>query len=254
VPEVVPPPPSPCRTKTENADLTYVLVVSTGIRFTTLPDAAAPSFHPGPPPLSKSSTLPSPSHTALSSSSSSSSIFEPPTTITALFNPMMGHMSGAYTAQVSKDLSLSTRFDFNVYSYESEWAMGAEWWLRRSRSSKPVSSDDDGTIDNAASAVAVLPSFSFSEATPPPAAQCDDITGVVKARASTSNVRSFPSLTRMISKIEDRFLFSHTQDIALLWEGRLKNVLIGLGVASNLSSGTKPIKSFGLELSYFSSG
>jgi hypothetical protein len=44
------------------------------------------------------------------------------------------------------------------------------------------------------------------------------------------------------------------QDIALLWEGRLKNVLVGLGVASNLSSGTKPIKSFGLELSYFSSG
>jgi len=48
--------------------------------------------------------------------------------------------------------------------------------------------------------------------------------------------------------------FSDTQDIALLWEGRLKNVLIGLGVASNLSSGAKPIKSFGLELSYFSSG
>jgi hypothetical protein len=45
-----------------------------------------------------------------------------------------------------------------------------------------------------------------------------------------------------------------TQDIALLWEGRLKNVIVGLGVASNLSSGTKPIKSFGLELSYFSSG
>lgn len=48
--------------------------------------------------------------------------------------------------------------------------------------------------------------------------------------------------------------FNPIQDIALLWEGRLKNVLVGLGVASNLSSGAKPIKSFGLELSYFSSG
>jgi len=93
----------------------------------------------------------------------------------------MGHMSGAYTAHVSRDLSLSTRFDFNVYSYESEWTMGAEWWLRRSRSrsSKPLSSTDGD-----------LPSFSFSEATPP-ASQDGDITGVVKARASTSNVRSF---------------------------------------------------------------
>jgi len=67
----------------------------------------------------------------------------------------------------------------------------------------------------------------ISEASTSPS---DDITGVVKARASTSN------------------------EIALLWEGRLKNVLVGLGIASDLSSGAKPIKSFGLELSYFSSG
>ena len=87
---------------------------------------------------------------------------------------MMGHMSGAYTAQVSRDLSLSTRFDFNVYSYESEWTMGAEWWLRRSRS-KPVS---DGTADD---------TFAISEAHTSPY----DVTGVVKARASTSNVGSF---------------------------------------------------------------
>ena len=39
-----------------------------------------------------------------------------------------------------------------------------------------------------------------------------------------------------------------------MWEGRLKNLLISLGVVSNLSSRSKPIKSLGLELSYFSSG
>jgi distribution and morphology protein 10 len=88
---------------------------------------------------------------------------------------MMGHMSGAYTAQVSRDLSLSTRFDFNVYSYESEWTMGAEWWLRRSRS-KPVS---NGMVDDMSP---------ISETFTSPS---DDITGVVKARASTSNVGAF---------------------------------------------------------------
>jgi len=161
-----------------------------------------------------------PSSSTSASTPSSSAVSEPPTTITALFNPMMGHMSGAYTAQVSRDLSLSTRFDFNVYSYESEWTMGAEWWLRRSRS-KPVS---NGTmIDD----TYVLPPSSFFSDAP---MSLHDVTGVVKARASTSN------------------------DVALLWEGRLKNVLVGLGIASNLSSGAKPIKSFGLELSYFSSG
>ncbi|KAF8484512.1 mitochondrial distribution and morphology protein 10 [Russula ochroleuca] len=194
--------------------------VSTGIRFTTFPDMMTTPTRP--PPEQESAAHPSLSSSSSSSTSlpSSFALSEPPTTITALFNPMMGHMSGAYTARVSRDLSLSTRFDFNVYSYESEWTMGAEWWLRRSRS-KPIddTSDDDGRSD--------LPSSSlFSEAP----MSLHDVTGVVKARASTSN------------------------DVALLWEGRLKNVLVGLGIASNLSSGAKPIKSFGLELSYFSSG
>jgi len=191
--------------------------VSTGIRFTTFPDTTPElesTTHPSPSSSSSTSTS-NPS----SSSTSASGVVEPPTTITALFNPMIGHMSGAYTAQVSRDLSLSTRFDFNVYSYESEWTMGAEWWLRRSRSK----SGSSGMMEDAS----ILPSSSlFSEAPTSPY----DVTGVVKARASTSN------------------------DVALLWEGRLKNVLVGLGIASNLSSGAKPIKSFGLELSYFSSG
>ncbi|ETW84539.1 hypothetical protein HETIRDRAFT_433326 [Heterobasidion irregulare TC 32-1] len=181
--------------------------VSTGIRFTTFPDATPPSFQL--PPESPLSPTPPPPPPASPS--------QPPTTITALFNPMMGHMSGAYAARVSRDLSLCSRFDFNVYSYESEWTMGAEWWLRRSKSKSQDS-------DPAAPALA----------SPEPAADApwsaEEITGVVKARASTSN------------------------DVALMWEGRLKNLLISLGVVSNLSSRSKPIKSLGLELSYFSSG
>lgn len=81
----------------------------------------------------------------------------------------MGHMSGAYAARVSRDLALASRFDFNVYSYESEWTMGAEWWIRQ----KPSKSDDDDTP------------------TPPtPLDSYQDVLGVVKARASTQNVRT----------------------------------------------------------------
>jgi distribution and morphology protein 10 len=85
---------------------------------------------------------------------------------------MLGHMSGAYTARVSQDLALSSRFDFNVYSFQSEWAMGVEWWLRR----PPKASLDDTHEDLPAS----------EPATPSP---LQDINGVVKARASTNNVR-----------------------------------------------------------------
>jgi distribution and morphology protein 10 len=85
---------------------------------------------------------------------------------------MLGHMSGAYTARVSQDLALSSRFDFNVYSFQSEWAMGVEWWLRR----PPKASLDDTHEDLPAS----------EPASPFP---LQDINGVVKARASTNNVR-----------------------------------------------------------------
>jgi len=180
--------------------------VSTGIRFTTLPDASPPSVQ-----------VPMPSDIFQTSSPSASALpralpLQPPTTITALFNPMLGHMSSAYTARVSKDLSLSSRFDFNVYSFESEWTMGAEWWLRR----QPTPSPDE---------VVDLPSHSSETSI-----HSTDVRGVVKARASTNN------------------------DVSLMWEGRLRNMLVSLGVVSDFSSRSKPIKSLGLEVSYFSSG
>ncbi|KAF9563656.1 mitochondrial distribution and morphology protein 10 [Agrocybe pediades] len=172
--------------------------VSTGIRFTTLPDATPPSFQV-PPAVSDS-----PSLTPRGPPS------QPPTTITALFNPMLGHMSGAYTARVSRDLALASRFDFNVYSFESEWTMGVEWWLRRPPT---LASGSDS-------------------ASPPSQSQpshVTDVHGVVKARASTNN------------------------DVSLMWEGRLRNMLVSLGVVSDLSSRAKPIKALGLEVAYFSS-
>ncbi|EPT02735.1 hypothetical protein FOMPIDRAFT_1059024 [Fomitopsis schrenkii] len=181
--------------------------VSTGIRFTTLPDATPPSFQITP------SHLPS-AHRGPPS--------QPPTTITALFNPMLGHISGAYTARVSRDLSLSSRYDFNVYSYESEWCMGAEWWVRRGKGmfTSALGSSSDEPKDE----------LSDHHALTPPHESIGEVQGVVKARAST------------------------TTDISLLWEGRLHNMLVSFGVVSNLTSRSKPIKAIGLELSYFSSG
>ncbi|KAI0352866.1 mitochondrial distribution and morphology protein 10 [Trametes cingulata] len=177
--------------------------VSTGIRFTTVPDATPPSFQV------PSSSSPTSAHASARGPPS-----QPPTTITALFNPMLGHISGAYAARVSRDLSLASRFDFNVYSYESEWSIGAEWWQRRGKGwPQPPSTDTDEP----------QPQSSVSDL-------ADEVQGVVKAKVST------------------------TTDISLLWEGRLRNVLVSLGVVSNLSSRSKPIKSIGLELSYFSSG
>ncbi|KAF8592370.1 mitochondrial distribution and morphology protein 10 [Ramaria rubella] len=174
--------------------------VSTGIRFTTLPDATPPSSA-----IPQFSGLDHEEHS------------QPPTTITAIFNPMMGHISTAYAARVSQDLSLCSRFDFNVYSYESEWTMGAEWWIRRSFGNGNAMQRSHETNDS--------PEV-FSGGAP---VKNEIVQGVVKARISTNT------------------------DVSLMWEGRLQNLLISLGVVSDLASGSKPIRAIGLELSYFSS-
>ena len=146
--------------------------VSTGIRFTTLPDATPPSFQL---PFAPSS---------IPSSSPSYTPSQPPTSITALFNPMLGHISGAYAARITRNLSMCSRFDFNVYSYESEWTMGMEWWMRRSRS-KPMLEQEK--VPDAGSESPSLSVISIPQ--PAPSKPPNEIIGVVKARASTTTVR-----------------------------------------------------------------
>lgn len=141
--------------------------MSTGIRFTTLSDSSTPSQTQSSSSSSPLRALPS----------------QPPTTITALFNPMMGHVSAAYAAKVSRDLSLCSRFDFNVYSYASEWTMGAEWWMRRSLS-QPISDGDTSQSPGDDS--------SYPQQGSPRSESV--IRGVVKTRISTNNVRCTRSL------------------------------------------------------------
>ncbi|CAH1766986.1 304_t:CDS:2 [Entrophospora sp. SA101] len=81
-----------------------------------------------------------------------------PVTVTYIINPIMGHMSAAYVAQVSDVLTLCPRFDFNMYSYESDLMIGGEWWQRK----KPDERNDETSK------------------------QLGDINGVVKATIGTS--------------------------------------------------------------------
>jgi distribution and morphology protein 10 len=257
--------------------------LSTGVRFTTLPEAAVDPLlkpdNPTPPPL------------------------QPPTTITATLNPMMGHLSTSYTAQMTRDIVACSRFDFNVYSYESELTLGAEYWLRSSvlaamlpkaasvdeeeeltyatplserrldarsqeglslremqLSNKLVSSAEGlrkqsserrWSLKGAKNDALVyekkeeeeeqqqqqqqqteITTNTADQTTAPPSS----IFGVLKARVSTSGI------------------------VALMWEGRLRNCLVSLGVRGDLSSfdgvsglGTQsPIRGVGIDVMYFS--
>lgn len=66
-----------------------------------------------------------------------------PLTATLTFN-LLGHIRATY-AVVAGDCTLASCFGFNLYSYESEWAVGIELWNRRRRSSRSGSSSGGGS-------------------------------------------------------------------------------------------------------------
>lgn len=51
----------------------------------------------------------------------------PASICTLLFSPLIGHISTSYLSRLSPSLALGTRYEFNVYSYESDWTVGGEW-------------------------------------------------------------------------------------------------------------------------------
>lgn len=186
--------------------------VSTGVRFTTLPSS------PGQPA-------------------------SPPTTISVLYNPLIGFVSASYAAQISPTVSAATRFGVNIYSYESDFAIGAEWWVGRRRGKREeveLSPDVKALLakhkaiggrlrddPDEEEEVAVV-SAEATEPTPP-APGTNERDGVVKARLSGN------------------------WSLALLYESRIRNCLVSVGLVSDLLGGTgKAIRSVGLEVQYYS--
>ncbi|KAL9934877.1 hypothetical protein V8E36_005953 [Tilletia maclaganii] len=242
--------------------------LSTGIRFMTLPEG--PVAQSDAQDLVPEARIPS----------------QPPTIISATLNPMLGHLSTAYAARMSRNAVVGSRFDFNVYSYESEFTIGAEYWLRSqgpSSSSSNVNPDPEPEIRlERREPVLIAPPTTASlrdPSVPKPAPQespkveaslrtepvpagtssaFSAIEGPTDsiALASAELVSSSAASSKLLPAADSitgvlKFRFSSSANVALLWEGRLRNCLVNLGVRADLTSRSAPIKSVGLDVLYF---
>lgn len=134
--------------------------------------------------------------------------------MTLTLNPLMGNLSSTYSVRASPRLALSSRLDFNFYSYESNLRLGGELWRPRtpraglSAGAKPTdtSSDDDDDDDD----------------------NNNNIAGVLKARVDRNG------------------------EMALLWEGRIKELVYGCGVTVDLRRGEDMVRGLGVEVCYSS--
>lgn len=131
--------------------VSHVIGLSTGLRFTTLGSRTAPSlevkeesssFFASKPLAGTSAALSS----VLAPSNVSHSSF--PYTMTLTLAPLTGSLSSTYSVSPTANLALSSRFDFNVYSWESQYVVGAEIWRRhKRRSSKQVLNAQGHLVD-----------------------------------------------------------------------------------------------------------
>ena len=155
--------------------------ISTGLRFATLP-----------------------SHTGF------------PYTMTLTLNPLMGNLSSTYSVLASPVLALSSRFDFNVYSYESELQVGTELWRRKSG---PVPDGLDWARLKMGRKPLIDPSANANE---------DDMDGCLKARIDQKG------------------------SLGVLWEGRFKELLYSCGATIDFRNGENMVSGFGVEMHYSS--
>ena len=177
--------------------------ISTGLRFTTLP-----------------------SHTGF------------PYTMTVTMNPLMGNLSSTYSVLASPMWALSSRFDFNVYSYESEVTVGMELWRRKRRRRKVAGPEDvpAGDVNWARIKMGMeplpLPSpldLSISTENSGGGDSSDDpVSGCLKARVDQRG------------------------GVEMLWEGRIKELLYTCGVSVDMKGGENMFRGIGIEVSYSS--
>jgi len=191
--------------------------VSTGIRFTTIPSTPLnPAVH-----------------------------VSPPTTLTILYNPLMGFLSTSYAAQVTPHLALASRFGVNVYSYESDLCLGGEWWIGKGSGSWIGGKDKDKEVEDRIEEVDVgqWPSH-------PVVAAEQHRDGVLRAKVSGNGVsrdfRKFDAELRLISRS-----CSSEKTVSLLYESRIRHCLVSVGVISDLTSRASPVRAMGLEVQYF---
>ncbi|CAI7593227.1 unnamed protein product [Penicillium glandicola] len=180
--------------------ISSLIGMSTGLRFTTLPAATQT------PPSSSHSSIPTPISTF-------------PYTITLTLAPIVGSLSTTYSLRASPNLAFSSRFGFNVYSWESEMVAGCELWRQTKKSSSP--SDDD--LEWARRKMR-MHDFGVSLPGSPASPLLEDPAHPEGPAGSNSHSEAETSDSVIKLRIDQSW------NVRLLWEGRVKELLVSAGV------------------------
>lgn len=209
-----------------------------------------------------------------------------PLAATLTLNPLMGSIGASYAVVAGRHCSLATRMEFNVYSYESAWAVGMELWRKPfarpesgnnadSNSDSGMTSFDDDDNDDGGYAIAESVkkpkqrerSFQAKmewrlDPEPEPRLdapkQGDADVAATPTTADTEDAEPVQELHQPGWKQVDEYagVFKARLDqnlrIGVLWQGRVKSLLFSVGSAIDLRHLDKPFRTLGLEVQFSS--
>ncbi|KAK9462860.1 uncharacterized protein V1516DRAFT_647841 [Lipomyces oligophaga] len=164
----------------------------------------------------------------------SSPFVQIPVTMTVTLNPIMGQLSAAYAVKSATSTTFASRFDFNVFSYESDLTLGCELWRGRS--------------DEVTATVAAKGDSSTQFSRSPLQTEIQSDYPVDLASNGNGDNQTIALLQDSVWKLR---MSTSSPSIRVLWEGRIKSFLFSFGTDIDLRPG-HGIQSFGLQLQYAS--
>ncbi|UNI16515.1 Mitochondrial distribution and morphology protein 10 [Purpureocillium takamizusanense] len=186
-----------------------------------------------------------------------------PLCATLTLNPLMGNIAASYAVVAGRHCSLATRMEFNVFSYESGWAVGMELW--RKPFQRPAPDKDEVKLptrsleaklewrldEPPALAVVPEPEPVLDLKTPVPSAvpgqptlRQDRPAGRVPGGGSGTEEEEYAGVLK--ARLDQNLR------IGVLWEGRVKSLLFSLGSGIDLRKLDKPFRTLGLEIQFSS--
>lgn len=186
-----------------------------------------------------------------------------PLSATLTLNPLMGNISATYAVVAGKHCSLATRMEFNMFSYESAWAVGMELWRKPFK--RPIFVNDSPVEDKSAAVKEYFDRTRPKERSfqaklewrlDPPEPESDfkpvlkKKKMVVEPTPPKAEQPERPGEERYAGVLKTRI--DQNLRIGVLWEGRVKSLLFSLGSGIDLRKLDKPFRTLGLEIQFSS--
>ncbi|KAG6215005.1 hypothetical protein E4U50_008048 [Claviceps purpurea] len=186
-----------------------------------------------------------------------------PLCATLTMNPLMGNIAASYAVKAGRHSSLASRLEFNVFSYESAWAVGMELWrkpLRRLDVEEPKAALWRPARERSFEAklgwrLDVPGEAPESRQQPEPVAVPSPVPPVGSSQPEPESILSLSKLARPDAEEYAGVLKARLDQnlrIGILWEGRVKSLLFSLGSGIDLKKLDKPFRTLGLEIQFSS--